>query len=210
MHVILVRHAQPVVEINDDRIADPGLSELGRWQTSRLAAWLAHEPVDAVVTSPKRRAIDTVQPLIDSGLPHHVVDDFNEIDRGAFIYMPTERLPTEGGDYWQAVMQQRWDDIGWDSPEAFRARVGDAWDELVADPPGERVLVGCHGGTIRFILGRVLGVEGHYSITADYAGISRVMVDLESGRASVHSVNETGHFDADRHARNGAMRDGAV
>ena len=73
-----------------------------------------------------------------------------------------------------------------------------AWDDLVADPPGERVLMGCHGGTIRFILGHVLGLDGSYHITADYASISRVLVDVDSGHTSIRSVNETGHFDAIR------------
>ncbi|MDH4171937.1 MAG: histidine phosphatase family protein [Acidimicrobiia bacterium] len=209
VQVILVRHGQPVAEINHDRIADPGLSELGQWQARRLQDWLAAEPVDAVVTSPKRRAIETVQPVIDAGgLPHRILDDLDEIDRGSFIYHPTERLPIDGGDYWDKVMAQQWDDIGWDPPEAFAQRIAGAWEQLVADPPGDHVLVGCHGGTIRFVLGHVLGLSGTRSITTDYAAISRVRVDLDSGRATVHSVNETGHFDASRSRIEGAMRDG--
>ena len=37
------------------RIGDrrPVPDEFGRWQAERVCAWLAHEPVDAVVASPK-------------------------------------------------------------------------------------------------------------------------------------------------------------
>ncbi|MGI9601314.1 MAG: histidine phosphatase family protein [Acidimicrobiales bacterium] len=208
MQVILVRHAQPVAEINTDTIADPGLSDLGRWQADRLHDWLAHESIDAVVTSPKKRAIDTVEAMIGPSAPHTVLADLDEIDRGAFVYHPTERLPIDGGDYWQAVMEERWADIGWDPPDQFGSRVAGAWDQLVAARPGERVLVGCHGGTIRFILGHVLGLDGRTGITTDYAGISRVQVDTKTGRTTVHSINETGHFDADRSGLHGTMRTG--
>ena len=49
MQLILVRHAQPMRAYNPDGPADPGLSELGQWQASRLNAWLSHEPIDYII-----------------------------------------------------------------------------------------------------------------------------------------------------------------
>ena len=42
--------------------------------------WLAHEPIDRVVTSPKARAAETVAPLVGRlGLSPHVVDDLEGV-----------------------------------------------------------------------------------------------------------------------------------
>src|SRR5215210_6640675 len=65
MELILVRHAEPrrVGAGEVDGPADPGLTDRGRQQAERLAAWLAVEPVDAVITSPLRRARETAAPV---------------------------------------------------------------------------------------------------------------------------------------------------
>src|SRR5262249_19167668 len=140
VQLILVRHAQPNREHNPEGPANPGLSELGRWQAERLTAWLAHEPVDYVVTSPKRRAIETVGALIDGTRPHEVIDDLDELDRGATTYFPTEELHLSGA-YWEAIQRQEWESIGWDEPEVFHRRVSDAFADLAANHRGQHVVV---------------------------------------------------------------------
>lgn len=215
MHVILVRHGRPESVINSPAVADPGLCELGRWQADRLTGWLACENLDTVVTSPKARAIQTAAGVCaDLGLSHLVIDDLDEIDRGAHTYLPTELLPTEGGDYWEKISQKRYEDIGWDTPEVFRDRVLSAWKTLCLDPPGERVLVVCHGGTIRNILSDIAGSPGA-GFRIEYASMSRVQVstiggpgnsELTEPHCSIVSVNETGHFDAERSKVVGAFR----
>ncbi len=207
MQLLFVRHGRPQHEILTEGIADPGLCPIGQWQAECLTAWLRHEPIDAIVSSPKRRAQETVAGLAaEFGLPISVVDDLQEIDRAASVYMPTELLATEGGEYWEAVKRQEWDAIGWDSPEVFGRRVNAAFAQLVADPPGEHVVVGCHGGVIQFILNGMLGSNG-VRLQSDYASITRVDVAAD-GRHAVLSLNETGHFDARRDTVTGPMRDG--
>lgn len=209
MHVILVRHARPEMVVDSPTIADPGLAELGEWQAARLAEWLVHEDIDHVVTSPKRRAIETAQAICDAkGLVNEVVDDFDEIDRLCHSYYPTEILQTEGKAIWDQVLAGNFTEVGWDTPEAFNARVRAAWEDLCRRMPGKRVLVACHGGTVRAILASVVGNQ-QASFRTDYASISRVHVDLgEDGipHAHVLSANETGHFDADRTTTGGPMR----
>jgi broad specificity phosphatase PhoE len=198
MQLILVRHAQPVHAHNPDGPADPGLSELGRWQAERLCGWLGLEPIDHIVTSPKRRAIETVAPVIEATRAEHlVVDGLDEIDRLSNTYFPTEVLAKEGGEYWDAILRRDWEAIGWDPPEVFHGRVVAAWESLIASRPGERVLVACHGGVVRRIVSHLLGVSSYLRIEIDYASITRVEIDAE-GRATLVSLNETGHFDASR------------
>jgi broad specificity phosphatase PhoE len=198
MHLILVRHAQPVREHNPEGPADPSLSDLGRWQAQRLCDWLAVEPIDHIVTSPKRRAIETVGDVIQAtGAEHVVVDGLDEIDRLSNTYFPTELLRSEGGEYWDAILRRDWEAIGWDPPEVFHGRVVSAWESLIGDRRGERVLVSCHGGVVRRIVAHLLGMTDHPRIEIDYASITRVQID-DNGLATLVSLNETGHFDAVR------------
>ncbi|MEZ5165414.1 MAG: histidine phosphatase family protein [Acidimicrobiales bacterium] len=75
-------------------------------------------------------------------------------------------------------------------------------------PRGDRVVVACHGGVIRIVLGAVLGEHaGYFPVAVDYASISRVEIDPD-GRSRFLSINETGHFDADRIGLRGVMNDG--
>jgi len=205
VEIVLVRHGRPVTERRRSGIADPGLDPYGEWQAERVSEWLSHEPVDAIVTSPKARAIETVAPLVRRlGLENEVVTDLDEVDRGSAVYIPTDLLPTEGGDHWEKIIAQKWDEIGWDPPDVFAARVRVAWDDLVANPRGDHVVVGCHGGTIRAILGAVTGENlPGFHIRAQFASITRILI--EDGQARISSANETGHFDADRIAVRGPM-----
>ena len=197
MQLILVRHAQPNREHNPDGPADPGLSELGLWQAACLAQWLAHEPIDYVVTSPKRRAIETVAALIGDR-PHEIVEALNELDSRAQWYYPTEELHL-AGEYWDAIQRQDWESIGWDAPDVFNARVSEAFAELAANHRGQHVLVAAHGGVVRRIVADVLGHEHmRLPITIAYASITRIEVEPD-GKRTLLSLNEHGHFGADRH-----------
>ena len=73
MQVVLVRHGRPLIECRRSGIADPRLDPYGEWQAERVSQWLAHEPIDAIVTSPKVRAIETVAPLMKRlGIKHDI------------------------------------------------------------------------------------------------------------------------------------------
>jgi probable phosphoglycerate mutase len=209
VHVLLVRHAHPLIERDaPSGVADPGLSELGEWQAERLSAWLAHEPIDHVITSAKARAIATARALIDQlGVTHQAIADLDEVDRNSATYLPTEVLLSEGGAYLDAIRAGRFAEIGWDDPETFRARVVAAWESIVLTRPGKRVLVVCHGGVMNRIFSHVLSVEGRQSYNVPYASISRLEVGGD-GRVRILSMNETGHFDARRERRRGPMGDG--
>jgi broad specificity phosphatase PhoE len=213
VHVVLIRHGRPETVVDSPAIADPGLCDLGRWQADRLTGWLACEEFDHVVTSPKRRAIQTVEAVASSrSLTPHVITGFDEIDLRSHTYLPTELLASEGGEYWEMICQKRYDEIGWDTPEAFRDRVVAAWDALCRSPPGENVLLACHGGTIRTILAEVAGNPAA-GFRLDYTSISRIQVTAQGDPdgasdpfCTILGTNSTAHFDAERTAVVGAFR----
>ena len=94
MQIIWVRHAEPErVEGGNGVPANPPLTARGRRQAERVAAWLALEPVDAVVSSPQLRARETALPVaVAHGLTVDVLDGLVEYDVQADHYIPMEEL----------------------------------------------------------------------------------------------------------------------
>ena len=93
MELILVRHGLP--DRREDT-ADPPLSAVGREQAERVARWLSQERIDAVVSSPMARALQTAEPFVAaSGLPFTICPDIHEFDRDAGRYVPLEQLKRE-------------------------------------------------------------------------------------------------------------------
>jgi probable phosphoglycerate mutase len=186
-----MRHALPV-----SGHADPGLSEEGRSQAERVAQWLTGSGIDAAVTSPLRRARETVAPIEAAlGLTAQVIDDLREweLDDPHQVYDALEDMAADDPRL-LAVAEGRYDDF---VPEldtvAFQARTASAIEHVFATHQHrDRILVSTHGGFISAYLAHLIGARQVMWFNADYTGISRV-VRLPSGRVVVRSVNETGH-----------------
>lgn len=194
MELLLIRHALPVrliAEIGER--ADPELDDAGRHQADALAAWLHAEPLDALYSSPLRRALETAAPLARrTGLDPTIEPDLAEWDRDAEAYIPMEELKATGHDVWVAMSEGRFDDLGIDV-DAFRRRVISTIDDIARRHPGQRVALVCHGGVINTYTADVLGLDTMLFFEPDYTGISRVMVS-RGGVRSMRSLNETGHL----------------
>ncbi|WP_419845110.1 histidine phosphatase family protein [Candidatus Poriferisocius sp.] len=209
MQIVFIRHGQPEREWNTDKVADPGLSELGKWQSERLADWLEHEPIDHIISSTKRRAVETVEPLAARlGMEIELEEDFTEIDRNSKVYLPTELLATEGGEYFEAIRAQEYAAIGWDTPEEFHKRVMAAFERLCEAQSGQHIVVACHGGVINRVVSEVVAASERIYMQVAYSGICRVWV--EGDRRVLMSMNETGHCCATRTEVTGFMRDGLI
>lgn len=198
MEILLVRHGEPVTVASESGPADPELTARGAWQAKCLGAWLAHEPIDCIVASSKRRAIETVAPLAKQlRLEPEIVPDLVEIDRNAKFYAPPPILKERFPDYYEAMTKGEFEKIGWDSYEVFQARVTNAWQALLDQPRGERVVVACHGGTIGVILSRVLEIQTHSLLDATpFASITRLVA--ADGAVRVRTLHEVAHFDGVR------------
>ena len=201
MELLLIRHALPTritAEESGGSPADPGLTETGRDQAARLAAWLRVEGVSHVVSSPLRRATETAAPIANTlGLTTEIVDGLHEYDSAADSYIPIEEMRAENSDRWQAMVEGRWEDYGGEPPEKFRARIVPCLDDVVAANPGRKVAAVCHGGVINVYLASILGIERALWFDPEYTSISRVRVS-RTGTRSVTSVNESGHLVASR------------
>lgn len=199
MELILVRHARPQRVENVDTIADPALTEKGRAQAERVGEWLAHESIDHVVASPKRRAVETAEPLARRlGLDIEVVHGFSEIDRASTSYIPVEEMRAENNAHWQALMAQNWSAIGYDDPLSFRKEVAETYEQLVERHEGKRLALVAHGGTINAIVTHLLQLDTVFMFSPGYTSISRI-ARVENGRFMVRSLNEMAHLESGRH-----------
>lgn len=199
MELLWVRHAEPErIAPGSGRPANPSLTAHGKAQAQRLADWLAHEHIDAVVSSPQQRAIETARPIADAhGLAADVVDGLVEYDVQSDHYIPMEELRATNDPRLAAMMEGRWESFGGESPEIFAARVRDTIDVLVAAHPGERVVAVCHGGVINVALATVLELDRLLWFDPHYTSLSR-MIASRTGVRSLASLNEQAHLIARR------------
>jgi 2,3-bisphosphoglycerate-dependent phosphoglycerate mutase len=194
VEILLIRHALPLrVENPDGRPADPPLSSEGRRQAERVADWLAAEHLDALYTSPLRRARETAAPLASrTGLDARVEPGVVEMDHQAASYVPLEELKAADYPRWQELVQRGGLYAEVDLP-AFRRNVVTTLERIVAEHAGARVAVICHGGVINAWAGYVLGVEAPLFLDVGYTSLSRFLA-ASTGERSVVSINETAHL----------------
>jgi 2,3-bisphosphoglycerate-dependent phosphoglycerate mutase len=201
--LLLIRHAEPVriAPGSSPAPADPGLTDRGRVQAVRLASWLDQEPIDAVLSSPLRRARETADLVGNTlGLDVETVDGLMEYDAEADFYIPVEELRETRDHHWRAMIEGRWEDLGGEPPGQFRARIVPCVDEVIERFRGGRVAAVCHGGVINVYLAALLGLERHLWFEPGYTSISRVAA-ARTGERSVVTLNETAHLSATRDER---------
>jgi probable phosphoglycerate mutase len=199
VELIWVRHGEPErISPGTGVPADPALTARGRDQSERLAAWLAAEPIDVVLSSPQRRAVETAAPIARAhGLEVEVAKGLIEYDARSDAYIPMEELRATNAPQLSAMYDGRWEEFGAEPAATFRTRIASTVDEIVAAHPGRRVVAVCHGGVINVAFAIALGLERHLWFEPHYTSLSR-MVASRTGIRSVASINERGHLDARR------------
>ena len=196
MDLLLIRHAEPVRIAEGEVVgpADPGLTPRGHDQAARLGAWIAVEGVDAIVTSPLRRARETAAPLAAAlGLEPEIDEGVAEYDAASGSYIPIEELRELKDERWYATIEGRWGDVGGIDPHEFQARVVPAVEALIERHAGQRLAVIAHGGMINVYLAHVLGVDRLLWFHPEYTSVSRVRA-ARSGERSLCTLNETAHL----------------
>ncbi|MBV9663060.1 MAG: histidine phosphatase family protein [Actinobacteria bacterium] len=193
MDLLLIRHAEPVRIVDAEGPADPHLHERGLHQADRLAAWFADEPIDAVWSSPMKRARETAGPLAAAqGLPVLVDEELAEFDAEATSYIPIEELKAEKDERFLAMVEGRLEDFQVD-PEAFKLGVVGAIERVIEGHPGKKVAVVCHGGVINAYVGHILEIARPLWFEPGYTCINRIAAS-RGGVRSVVSLNEMAHL----------------
>lgn len=197
VELLIIRHGLPVRIDDADGPADPELSETGHDQARRMAAWLRHEPIEAVYTSPMRRAQQTAAPLAAAlGLEPVIDDEVAEFDRAKHFYIPIEDLKAARDPRYEALM--RGESMEEVDPFTFREVVTVAIERIIEQcrtPSGSggTVAIVCHGGVINAYASHVLKLELPLFFQPTYTSVNRFLAS-SAGHRSVASLNEAGHL----------------
>lgn len=195
MELLVIRHARPERVVVSTGTADPDLTELGHRQAAAVADALADAGIDHIVSSPMVRARQTAQPLAERlSYDIEVVDGLIEVDAHSNEYMPIEELKAENPDGFKAFVNDTEGIYGPAGRTAFTETVIGAFDSVIENNSGQTVAVFCHGMVTAVWLTHLLGIDEPFSMSPDYAGISRVLVSTRHDVSSVRSFNETFHL----------------
>jgi ribonuclease H / adenosylcobalamin/alpha-ribazole phosphatase len=138
---------------------DAKLSDLGRHQAEALKAYLEEAQVDAVLSSPRRRARDSVAPLAAAhGIPVRTLDGLSEMDFGRWEGLHWDAILQQDGDYareWQQDPSALPPPDG-ESCAMFQERIDDTLRDVLDEFGGRSVVLGAHAGTNRAILANIL------------------------------------------------------
>lgn len=198
--LLLLRHgATPLTaQKRFSGAGDPELSTVGLQQVDAVARRLAARGgVDAIVSSPLQRAVQTAQAAADAlGLSVEVDPGFRETDFGLWdghtFAEVRERWPAEHRAWLASTAVGP---PGGESFDAVSARVLAARDALVERHARRTVLVVSHVTPIKTLIRDALGAppESLYSMELSAASLS-VVTCYSDGRSSMRLFNDTAHL----------------
>jgi alpha-ribazole phosphatase len=177
--VDLLRHGEPQGGRRFRGQTDDPLSELG-WRQM----WSAvgnKAPWQQIVSSPLQRCSAFARELANlHRLPCTLEPGFKEIRFGVWEGFTAEEIQQRDGEDYRRYRQdpEGFMPAGAESMAEFVARVARTWQTLLDSQRGRQVLLICHAGVMRAILGTVLGIapKNLFRIQIDYAALSRLKV----------------------------------
>jgi broad specificity phosphatase PhoE len=190
----LVRHASTVESARGRCIGrtDVPLSAAGSDCAERLAANLAPVGLNAVYSSPLRRARATAAPIaVAAGREVVIADGLAEIDFGTLEGRTFDAIAAAEPDLYERWMKAP-TEISFPGGESYadlKARAVAALDAIVTRHPGATIVVVSHGGPIRALLVHLLGLSDHaaFALAVDPGAVAEM--DLSGGRSRLRSLN---------------------
>jgi broad specificity phosphatase PhoE len=207
VRLYLIRHGQSGGNVarEEGRLAeyDPPLTPVGEEQARRLGERMAAYGVDAIYASPLQRAYNTAA-AIAKHTNHEitVLEDLQEINEPtkAGSVDPNQPLPP---DVSHDEVKRRfeadptWDNLpGGEASAHFRKRIVGAIDQIVADNPGKKVAVACHGGVIQSYVAHILGLRTDFPVYSFNASITSIRA--HGDRRVIWRLNDLAHLDGMR------------
>lgn len=188
----LIRHGEPEGgDILRGRI-NPLLTEQG-WRQMRHASGLSDEheqtehtpPWTHIISSPLHRCRDfALSTATALKLDASIEERWQEIDYGDWDGMPIAQWRRLAADQFARFRE----DLSALAPPngedylSFKTRITAAWESLAGLPDGSHVLVVTHGGVLRVVLPKVLGMplNRSFPLHIPFACYSRVELVVES------------------------------
>jgi len=193
----LLRHGEPVGGKKYRGQTDDPLSENG-WRQMRAAVGGVC-PWDAIISSPLSRCAAFARELSEQhAVPLTIETRFKELGFGEWEGRTAAELMKDDATrltrFWQ-------DPVGHAPPGGeplalFRARVAEAFHEVLARHAGRHVLIVCHAGVIRLLVSLALDVplSRMFRIDVPNAGISRLRIDTDGANTLPRLVFHAGRL----------------
>ncbi len=136
-------------------------------------------PWDQVISSPMLRCLPFATELASRfALPLAVEPLLHEIGMGDWEGRRRQDIAAQDPEAFNAVHADpvRNRPPNGERLEALGARVGEVYARQLASYPGRRLLIVCHAGVTRAILGYAMGADptAWFRLRIDYAGVSRI------------------------------------
>jgi len=197
MRLILIRHGETAWnrEKKVQGASDIELNEAGLKQAERLALALRDERIDAIYTSPLKRAYETARIIGQfHGGPLHVEDGLVEMNQGDFEGLQYHELMERHQDF----LKQWIADPGsvkipnGESLEELQERAWRVMESILCKPGNP--LVVSHNFTIAAILCRIQNVSLSKFRSACVDTASRTIIDCRGGEYHLELLNDVGHL----------------
>jgi len=193
-NVWLIRHAEPSAAVRGRCYGslDVELSAAGRAQAAQLAELLKAEPLAAVYSSPRIRAIQTAEAVAaPHGLAISIRPALREIDFGDFEGRTYDEIAASHPDLYRQWMETP-TEVRFPRGESFaqvRERVLGVFVPLLTQHENQSIAIVTHGGVVRIILADALGIPPRniFRVGQRYAALSRIR--YLGDHASVELVN---------------------
>jgi alpha-ribazole phosphatase len=198
LELYLVRHGETLG--NRQKLfygrKDYALNERGREQAKRVATELKKLELDAIYTSPLKRAIETAtaiahfHPYLDIG----VMDELSEMDFGLWEGLSHQEIAKEYPREWETWCRDWWETMVPQGESALQVhqRVTDCLNRIIkACPPDGRIAVISHHGCLRSAITHILGVgmESYWRFAVEPGGI--VKINIVEGFSTLVFANPT-------------------
>lgn len=143
--VYFIRHAEPNYQNHDDLSRE--LTAKGLKDREKVSAFLEERRIDVALSSPYKRAIDTIKEYTDAhGLTIGIEDDFRE-----------RKIGSGWIEDFTSFAQKQWDDFTYklsdgESLKEVQERNIGALKKVLTKYPGKNMIIGSHGTALSTII----------------------------------------------------------
>ncbi len=177
--ILLFRHGETAnsKEVCFNGHYDVGLSERGQKQFQHWAEILKQEDFKAIYSSDLQRTRNSAKLIADEhGLEPVTYPELRELSFGTWEGMSVSKVevayPGQMKERMRSVATFQAD--GGETYSQLQARVIPKYEEIVARHTNDQIVMVCHGGVNRVILGHLLGIpiDKIFRIHQDYAALN--------------------------------------
>ncbi|WP_067516442.1 histidine phosphatase family protein [Endozoicomonas ascidiicola] len=178
----LLRHGEPLNDGSLNGRYDVELSRTG-WQQLQSAVANAFD-YQAVISSPLKRCRLFAEYYTNQhAQPLQVVEGWQEMNFGLWDGKPYTWIHQHYPETLSAFWKDPWKHAaeGGESLPDFHQRINDAWQTLLSEHEGDKILLVTHSGVIRQLLSIILGMDPSQNLAMSrlhipYGSISRIEV----------------------------------